>query len=89
MTQSLLFIEQTFIEILLSLDAIGALGTLQDQNRYDSNFNQPTKESPNTNIEDTVVVRAQVGKEFPDMRQNEREIKFIRMEDANKNRYYT
>ena len=28
-----------------------------------------------------VVVRAQVGKEFPDMRQNEREIKFIRMGD--------
>ena len=26
--------------------------------------------------------QAQVGKEFPDMRQNEREIKFIRMEDA-------
>ena len=30
----------------------------------------------------SVVVRAQVGKEFPDMRHNEREIKFIRMEDA-------
>ena len=29
-----------------------------------------------------VTVQAQVGKEFPDMRQNEREIKFIRMEDA-------
>ena len=87
MTQSLLFIEQTFIEILLSLDTIGALGTLQDQNRYDPNSKQPTKESPNTNIEDTVVVRAQVGKEFPDMRQNKREIKFIRVGDADKNRY--
>ena len=29
-----------------------------------------------------VVVWAWVGKEFPDMRQNEREIKFIRMGDA-------
>ena len=29
-----------------------------------------------------VVVQAGVGKEFPDMRQNEREIKFIRMGDA-------
>ena len=29
-----------------------------------------------------VVVGAWVGKEFPDMRQNEREIKFIRMGDA-------
>ena len=28
------------------------------------------------------VVRARVGKEFPDMRQNEREIKFIRVGDA-------
>ena len=28
------------------------------------------------------MVQAWVGKEFPDMRQNEREIKFIRMEDA-------
>jgi len=28
------------------------------------------------------VVWVQVGKEFPDMRQNEREIKFIRMRDA-------
>ena len=28
------------------------------------------------------VVRAQVGKEFPDMRQNEREIKFIRVGDT-------
>ena len=27
----------------------------------------------------SVAVRAQVGKEFPDMRQNEREITFIRM----------
>ena len=29
-----------------------------------------------------VVVQAWVGKEFPDMRQNEKEIKFIRVEDA-------
>ena len=29
-----------------------------------------------------VVVVVQVGKEFPDMRQNEREIKFIRIGDA-------
>ena len=29
-----------------------------------------------------VVVWVQVGKEFPDMRQNEREIKFIRMGDT-------
>ena len=29
-----------------------------------------------------VVVWAWVGKEFPDMRQNEREIKFIRVGDA-------
>ena len=29
-----------------------------------------------------VVVHARVGKEFPDMRQNEREIKFIRMGNA-------
>ena len=29
-----------------------------------------------------VVVRVQVGKEFLDMRQNKREIKFIRMGDA-------
>ena len=28
------------------------------------------------------MVRAWVGKEFPDMRQNEREIKFIRLGDA-------
>ena len=28
------------------------------------------------------MVWVQVGKEFPDMRQNEREIKFIRMGDA-------
>ena len=28
------------------------------------------------------MVWARVGKEFPDMRQNEREIKFIRMGDA-------
>ena len=30
----------------------------------------------------SVVVWVQVGKEFPDMRQNEREIKFIRVGDA-------
>ena len=30
----------------------------------------------------SVVVQAWVGKEFPDMRQNEREIKFIRMGDV-------
>ena len=89
MTQSLLFIEQTFINILLSLDTIGVLGTLQDQIRYDSNFNQPTKNFPNKNIEDTVMVRAQVGKEFLDRRQNEREIKFIRVGDSDKNKYYT
>ena len=29
-----------------------------------------------------VVVQAWVGKEFPDMRQNEKEIKFIRMGDV-------
>ena len=29
-----------------------------------------------------VVVRALVGKEFPDMRQNEKEIKFIRIGDS-------
>ena len=29
-----------------------------------------------------IVVLAWVGKEFPDMRQNEKEIKFIRVEDA-------
>ena len=28
------------------------------------------------------VVRARVGKEYPDMRQNERDIKFIRVGDA-------
>ena len=28
------------------------------------------------------MVQAQAGKKFPDMRQNEREIKFIRMGDA-------
>jgi len=28
------------------------------------------------------VVRARVGKEFPDLRQNERRIKFIRVGDA-------
>ena len=34
-------------------------------------------------MDDTiVVVRAWVGKEFPDMRQNEREITFIRVRDA-------
>ena len=31
---------------------------------------------------DSVVVHAWVGKEFPDMRQNKREIKFIRVGDA-------
>ena len=31
---------------------------------------------------DCVMVQGQVGKEFPDMRQNEREIKFIRMGDT-------
>ena len=31
---------------------------------------------------DSVVVHAWVGKEFPDMRKNEREIKFIRVGDA-------
>ena len=30
----------------------------------------------------SVMVRARVGKEFPDVRQNEREIKFIRVGDA-------
>ena len=30
----------------------------------------------------SVVVREWVGKEFPDMRQNEKEIKFIRMGDT-------
>ena len=29
-----------------------------------------------------VVVHASIGKEFPDMRQNERKIKFIRVGDA-------
>ena len=29
-----------------------------------------------------VMVRAWAGKEFPDMRQNERELKFIRVGDA-------
>ena len=34
-------------------------------------------------MDDTiVVVRARVGKEFPGMRQNEREIKFIRVGDV-------
>ena len=31
---------------------------------------------------ESVVLRARVGKEFPDMRQNKREIKFIRVGDA-------
>ena len=31
---------------------------------------------------ESVMVREWVGKEFPDMRQNEREIKFIRVGDA-------
>ena len=30
----------------------------------------------------TVVVRVQVGKAFPDVRQNEKEIKFIRVGDT-------
>jgi len=30
----------------------------------------------------SVMVRARIGKGFPDMRQNEREIKFIRMGDT-------
>ena len=33
-------------------------------------------------ILESVVVWVRVGKEFPDMRQNEREIKFIRMGDT-------
>ena len=33
-------------------------------------------------IEETVVLWEQAGKEFPDMRQNEREIKFIRVGDT-------
>ena len=37
-------------------------------------------------MDDTiVVVQARVGKEFPDMRQNEREIKFIRMAQGRTN----
>ena len=36
----------------------------------------------NPQVIECVVVQAQVGKEFPDMRQNEREIKFIRVGDA-------
>ena len=36
-----------------------------------------------------VMVRAQVGKEFLKMRQNEREIKVITVGDADKNKYYT
>ena len=35
-----------------------------------------------TILENPVVVWTQVGKEFPDNRQNEREIKFIRVGDA-------
>ena len=31
---------------------------------------------------ESVVLRARVGKEFPDMRQNKREIKFISVGDA-------
>ena len=34
--------------------------------------------------EENVMVQVQVGKEFPDMRQNERRIKFIRVGDAGK-----
>ena len=33
-------------------------------------------------ILESVVVWVRVGKEFPDMRQNEREVKFIRVGDA-------
>ena len=33
-------------------------------------------------IEETVVLWEQAGKEFPDMRQKEREMKFIRVGDA-------
>ena len=33
-------------------------------------------------IKETVVVWEQAGKEFPDIRQNERETKFIRVGDA-------
>ena len=36
----------------------------------------------NGNLELYVMAYAQVGKEFPDMRQNERRIKFIRVGDA-------
>ena len=31
-----------------------------------------------------VVVHARVGKEFPDMKQNEKEVKFIRVRDADR-----
>ena len=33
-------------------------------------------------VKSRAVVRARVGKEFPDLRQNERRIKFIRVGDA-------
>ena len=36
----------------------------------------------NKKLLEVVVVHAWVGKEFPDMRQNERSIKFIRVGDA-------
>ena len=36
----------------------------------------------NTEKKNNVMVQAWVGKEFPDMRQNEREIKFIRVGDV-------
>ena len=39
------------------------------------------KKMHNLSVEIIAVVQARVGKEFPDMRQNEREIKFIRMGD--------
>ena len=38
--------------------------------------------APGRIVKASVVVQAQVGKEFPDVRQNEREIKFIRVGDA-------
>ena len=40
------------------------------------------KEEERTSTLGSIMVWAWVGKEFPDMRQNEREIKFIRLGDA-------
>ena len=40
------------------------------------------KKMHNLSVEIIVMVRARVGKEFPDMGPNEREIKFIRVGDA-------